>query len=447
MKRTLLVISLCTLAGFSFAQKKNVKEAKNAMKSNVAEARELIKSALVDPETKNDPETWKVAGDIEYNAFDVQFVAEQTKTLVVGSKGADEELMYSGLYNLYAPYLKADELGQIPDEKGKVKNKVRKDVVKVLKDTHPFLINGGAYYSEKREYVKAADLFERYWNTPSLEIMKGDAKDFNTQDTLFQTIKYYSAISSIQAANAFQQAKDSIKSREQHVRAIKLLNRIIAEEPYMVNTTYKESDPYEYLAEEYKSIGDSVSYTKTLLEGSNKFPKNQYFTPNLINEYIKGGRAGDALTFIDQAIANNPSNTCDLSSVKASLFIEQKAYDKAFAAYTTAFASDANCERAHEGEGVLYVIQAQEMRDKSSSASRSEQVRLDKEAAELYVKALTHLEKYKDLLYARGADADDKSKAVSKLQNVYYNLSYIGVNKDKEYEESTKELERLKNEF
>ena len=42
MKRSLLVITLCIFAGFSFAQKKAVKDAKSAMK-NVDEARELIK--------------------------------------------------------------------------------------------------------------------------------------------------------------------------------------------------------------------------------------------------------------------------------------------------------------------------------------------------------------------------------------------------------------------
>ena len=209
MKRSLLVITLCIFAGFSFAQKKAVKDAKSAMK-NVDEARELIKPALTNPETANDPETWKIAGDIEYKAFDDERTLEMQKEIT--GKGGNEEKMYIGLYNMYDPYIKADELGQIPNEKGQVKNKFRKDIVKNMRDGHRFYINGGVYYNEKRDFKRAADFFERYWELPSLAMFEDTKDDFNTQDSVYQTIKYYAVISSIQSAD--------------HDRSIKLLKRV-----------------------------------------------------------------------------------------------------------------------------------------------------------------------------------------------------------------------------
>ena len=424
MKRSLLVITLCIFAGFSFAQKKAVKDAKSAMK-NVDEARELIKPALTNPETANDPETWKIAGDIEYKAFDDERTLEMQKEIT--GKGGNEEKMYIGLYNMYDPYIKADELGQIPNEKGQVKNKFRKDIVKNMRDGHRFYINGGVYYNEKRDFKRAADFFERYWELPSLAMFEDTKGDFNTQDSIYQTIKYYAVISSIQSAD--------------HDRSIKLLKKIIAE-PYVQNSTYKESDAYELLASEYQQVNDSLAFVQVLNDGAKKFPGNKYFTPNLINEFIRGGKTAEAMAYLDQAIANDPSNTCELMGVKASLYAEQKNYASAEPAYLQAIATDANCEKALEGLGVLYILQAQDVKEKAGQTnSRSEQAQLDKQTADFYQKSLPYLEKYRDLLKARGADFDlDIKPALMKLQNVYYNLSLLNIDKSTEYEAVQKEL-------
>jgi Flp pilus assembly protein TadD len=424
MKRTLLVITLCIFAGFSFAQKKAVKDAKSAMK-NVDEARELIKPALTDPETANDPETWKLAGDIEYKAFDDERTLEMQKEIT--GKGGNEEKMYVGLYNMYDPYIKADELGEKPNEKGQVKNKVRKDIVKNMRDGHRFYINGGVYYNDKQDYKRAADFFERYWELPTLAMFDDTKGDFNTQDSIYQTIKYYAVISSIQS-------KD-------HNRSIKLLNKLIAE-PYISNSTYKESDAYELLASEYQQTEDSLAFVKILNEGASKFPGNKYFTPNLINEFIKGGRTAEAMAYLDQAIANDPSNTCELMGVKASLYAEQKDYANAEPAYLKAISADANCEKALEGLAVLYILQAQDLKEKAGqTSSRSEQAQYDKQTADFYQKALPYLEKYRDLLKARNADFDmDIKPALMKLQNVYYNLSLLNIDKSAEYEAVQNEL-------
>lgn len=428
MKRILLVTSLCLLTGaLSFAQKKAVKDAKNSMRSSVSEARELIKPALTDPETANDAETWKLAGDIEFKAFDDERTLEMQKEIT--GKGGNEEAMYIGLYNMYDPYIKADELGQVPDEKGKVKNKVRKDIVKNMRDGHRFYINGGVFYNDKQDYKKAADFFERYWELPTLAMFEDSQSDFNLQDTTYQTIKYYAIISSIQS-------KD-------HPRSIKLLKKIISE-PYIQNSTYKESDVYELLASEYQQVEDTTSYVAILREGAEKFPRNKYFTPNLINEFIRSGKTNEALAYLDQAIANDPTNTCDLMSVKASLYSEQKDYANAKPAYEKALSADSNCERALEGLGVLYVLQAQDMKEKAGqSTNRREQGEMDKQTADLYTQALPYLEKYRDALVARKADSLDLRPALMKLQNVYYNLSLLNIDKSKELEAIDKDLNAL----
>lgn len=423
MRRTLLVITLCAFAGFSFAQKSAVKNAKSS--KDINEARTLIKPALTNPETMNDPETWKAAGDIEFKAFDDERTLEMQKQIT--GKGGNEEKMYEGLYNMYDPYIKADELGQVPDEKGKIKNKVRKDIVKNLRDGHRFYINGGIYYNDKQDFKKAADFFERYWELPSLAIFEDSRADFNTQDTTFQTIKYYAVISAMQS-------KDNARSTQ-------LLKKLISES-YVQNSTYKESDLYELLAEQYKQAEDSTAYVALLREGAQKFPSSKYFSLNLINEFIKGGKIDEAMSYLSEAIKNDPSNSCELLSVKASLFADRKDYVNAEPTYLQALSTDANCEKALEGIGVLYILQAQDIKEKAGqSTDRATSAKLDKETVDLYQKSLPYLEKYRDLLKAKGADKYDVRQVLMKLQNVYYNLTLLNVNKNAEYDAVQKELD------
>lgn len=428
MKRILLLVtSLCLLASFSFAQKRAVKDAKSAMKNNIQEARDLIKPALEHPETANDQETWKLAGDIEYKVFEDQRTLEALREST--GKGGDLVAMYTGLYNMYAPYVKADELGETPDEKGKVKNKVRSDIFKKFREAYGYYINAGIYYNDNKDFKKAADLFEMYWDMPNLPMFKESKIPLiNPLDTAntYHMIKYYAVISSVQS--------------EDHPRSIKLLNRIISE-GYAPNSAYKESDPYELLATEYKMTDDSISYLSTLSRGAQLFPGNIYFTSNLINEYIKNGKNDEALLYIDQAIANDPQNTCDLITVKASLYAEQKDYDKAEPVYLDALTADANCEKALEGLGVLYVLQAQDIKEVAGqTTNRKEQADLDEKTVALYLKALPYLEKYRDILKTKGSEGSEMRRALTNLQNVYYNLSLLKVDKSKELDAIDKEL-------
>ena len=68
MKRVFFSVVLLLAANFIFAQEKNVKEAKsiaNEMNPDFAKAEQLINEALTNPETKDKPETWNVAGMIQ----------------------------------------------------------------------------------------------------------------------------------------------------------------------------------------------------------------------------------------------------------------------------------------------------------------------------------------------------------------------------------------------
>lgn len=412
--RKFLILSLVTTLSFiACAQKGVVKDASRSLKSDdLNEARALIKQALVNEETANDPNTWKLAGDIGDKAFE----NERTKEML--GKESNQEAMYKGLMESYGPYLKADSLGQLPDSKDRVKNRVRKDIAATLKANQPFFINGGIYFNEKNDYARASKYFETYWNIPTLDLYEGSTDGFLI-DSTYQTIKYYSIITAIQA--------------EDHERALKLIERA-SSEPFIENSAYQESDLFELMASEYIQMGDTASYMEVLNVGAEKFPKSKYFIPNLINVYIREGQNEKALDYLDQAIKNDPSNACDLNSVKAALFSEREEFDKAEAEYQKALVQDPTCERALEGLAVNYILQAQNLKDKSAQqmTDRKLQAENDKKTVEFYLLALPHLEKFTEGLQARDAEKSVLTGALIKLQNVYYNLSNLGVDKSKE---------------
>lgn len=419
--RKFFILSLITAFSFvACAQKGVVKDARRSLKSDdLNEARTLVKEALENEETANDPEVWKLAGDIGDKAFD----NERTKEMLGQSANADA--MYKGLMESYAPYLKADSLAELPDSKGRVRNRVRKDIASTLKANHPFFINGGIHFNEKQDFNQASDFFEIYWNIPTLDMFEDDKDDF-LLDSTYQTIKYYAIITSIQAAD--------------HERALKLIKRA-TDEPFVENSAYQESDLYELMASEYIQLGDTLSYLETLNVGADKFPESKYFIPNLINEFIRKGDSEKAMIYLDQAIKNDPSNACDLNSVKAALYAEKGDFDNAEAEYHKALAQDPGCERAMEGLAVNYILQAQTLKDSSAQETdRKIQAESDKKTIEFYQLSLPHLEKFTESLKARDAEKSLITSALIKLQNVYYNLSNLGIDKSKELDKVEEQL-------
>jgi len=425
MKRILSIAILCMLVSMAFAQKKAVKDAKKALDSDkYSDARTLLKPALTDPETATDQETWKLLGDIDYKIYDKEKDKERLYPSGLSKEAPNQATMYTSLYEFLNPYITADSLGQLPDEKGKVKNKVRKEIAGRIKMSHSDYYNGGAYFNNEKEYGKAADYFARYaWDVPALSILEGE-NQIATNDTTFLIVKYYASISAIQA--------------KQHDKAITFLNRIKSE-PYLDNKAFQESDIYELICSEYQQNKDTVGYIKALEDGATKFPKNKYFIPNLINEYIKKKQFDEATDYLDKAIANAPENSCELYSVKASIYGEMAEYDQSIANYDKALAADQNCERALEGISVLYIIKAQDLKDEAAKApTRKEQTEIDNKAVELYKKAYPLLEKYKTMLEARKADTYDLKAALYKLRNIYYNLGM-----EKEFEAAEKAYDAL----
>ena len=111
MKRVLFSMVLLLVASFTFAQEKNVKEAKsiaNGVNPDFAKAEELINQALTNPETKDNAETWDVAGLIQRKRSEKEMENAYLR------KPYDTLQVYNSALNMCKFYFKCDELAQIP---------------------------------------------------------------------------------------------------------------------------------------------------------------------------------------------------------------------------------------------------------------------------------------------------------------------------------------------
>ena len=114
MKRVLFSMVLLLAAGFTFAQEKSVKGAKsiaNDVKPDFAQAEKLINEALNNAETKDNAETWDVAGFIQKR------INEKEMENAYLRKPYDTLKVYNSALNMCKYYFKCDELAQIPNEK------------------------------------------------------------------------------------------------------------------------------------------------------------------------------------------------------------------------------------------------------------------------------------------------------------------------------------------
>lgn len=360
---------------------------------------------------------YKAAGDEAYHSF----LEENTKVII--GDVANHEKMYSSLYTMYMNYLPV-----IQEGKNITDDLTYEDIAVKIKEGRASFVNAGIYYHEKQDYVKAMEFFVAHWDIPSLWIF--DANEFD-QDVTSQMIKYYAVVCAIQADNSEQ--------------TISLLNRLISE-PYIQNDTYKESDPYELLANEYQKANDQGNYMRILNYAMRKFPDNKYFLPNLINEFIKNDDLDGAVILLDKALKDGAVDNCTVNSVKGSIYVTKEDRATAEKVYKEALKKDRDCGQALEGLGVLYALIAQDIKEKATMATnRKEQAALDKSVKNNYQKSLGYLVKYKNLLEKNNAEQYDLISVLTKLQNVYYNLTLLGVDYSEQYDKTESEIERLRN--
>ena len=390
MKQVLLIIGLCLATTVVFAQKAAVSGAEKMakdQKSNINEARNLIKGAMSHVDTKDDPKTWYVAGLVE----DAQFNRENTKQML--GQQADEPTMYQALENALPLFLKAYELDQRPNAKGKIAPKYTKNIKGVLSANHVYYINGGSYYLDETNYQKAYDFFEKYLEIANIPFFAGEKPA--ARDENFMMVQYFSGAVATLLGNSDLAIKALIRAKD---------------------TPYKQFEIYNYLVNEYDQLKDSVNVEKTLVEGLKLFPDSSFFMFNLINTYIYSDRNNQAVDLLATAIAQNPTDPQlynALGSVYESgyedLIKAEENYKKALELNPEGSAALSNLGRIYYNQGIG------KLNDASSINDMQEYNSIKEIAFDLLKKGLPYFEK------AHQLDPGNFDVMIG-LRGIYYQL-------------------------
>ena len=294
-KLFLLGLCFCAVAGVS-AQKSLVKEVEGKSKgfdADFAKARTQLAPALTNAETKDDAQTWYVAGSIEFGDYDSQLGKK-----AVG-QSVDDKAMGQALVDGYEYFMTAFPLDTVPevdktgapklnkDGSPKVKTKYSKDMVKKLAAHYNDYASAGQFLWEAQDYPGAYKAWTIYTSLPENPSLGKDAPKA-APDSIVGQIYYFQGLAAWQA----QQLDDAISAFR---TALKLGYSDPAVYDYAIGVAAQKQDEnmiVEFAQEANKVFGDSTTKYLTII----------------INDKINKEKYDEAKTLLDQAITVSPDN-------------------------------------------------------------------------------------------------------------------------------------------
>ena len=397
MKKTLILAALVLISAGCFAQKANVKKAKNLALQETPDfsgARAAINEALSNDETKDLADTWYTAGLIGYQ----ELSKENEKTYL--GQARDEKRAGEAVVESFDYWMKAADLAgkKVLDKKGnevladkKTYALLQKKVLEYYKNQE--LVKYGIYLNDQRDFATAYGVFQRHLSIPELSLMQ-DVKlqKEMPKDSIYDQYKYYTAIFAIQA--------------EMHPEAIAVLEE-------MKDGNYEAITVNQFLYQEYVNVQDTANYVRVLQNAVVRFPQEPWFLQNLINHYIFSGQEQEAINYLEQAIAREP-NVAQYHLIKGNLNENQKNYEAALADFDRALAIDPTMADAEAGKGRVFYNQAVKMNeDAALIADAKEYKKALEEMNAMFRQSMPFFEKAHEL-------APDNRDYMITLRGLYY---------------------------
>ena len=402
MKKTFLLLLVAAVMLPAVAQKANVSKARNKTLSeepDFAAAREAIIPALTNDETKNDPKTWQVAGQIG----EIEGQTLEGQLFMGGDAASIVPVIGQAQYESTGYYTHAAELAAVPNAKGKPTDagtlkKAQNALLGYYNAQNNYMIQYGNQLYDRHEYAEAHDAFMRWATIPDLPFMQ-DAKlqAKLVKDTVNYQVRYYAAMCKWQEQKT-QDALDICLS--------------------IKDGLYDNASILQLITECYNQLGDTAKFLANLEDGMKRYPRNQWFIGTMINHYVFGGKSQEALDLLDKIVAEDPSNG-QYHFVKGNLLNNLERFEEAFASYEKAISLNVESSLlpdVYAGMGRSFFNHAVKLNDVATFEKDIQVVnKLDAEANELYRKSLPYFEKVHEL------NPSDKEN-MRTLRQLYYRL-------------------------
>lgn len=313
--KKLSIAALCLMAGFcASAQANVVKDVENALKKSnpdYVQALKDLQPALENPQTAGTVTPWFLAGKANIGLYDELFVKEQMgNTLTSDQKKQAGHAMIDG----YHAYFKALPLDSVPDEKGKIKPKRSKDILKALASNYAQLRNAGIFLFDVQDYDGAYDAWELYVNLPGNPLLgtKGPKQD---PDTIVGQIEFYQGVAMLTA--------------NKNDLALKKMQQAIA-------NNFSNLDVFRYGVEAARRLNDTNAMLDLAQKGYERYGTEDIsFIGQLINDKLNKSDYVTSHELVNQAIqqtsAENTKMLSQLYDILGYIYEQQENYNEATA--------------------------------------------------------------------------------------------------------------------
>lgn len=391
MKKIILLGATLVCGLSAFAQANVIKDAERAMKAKepMKKVVEIVTPAFTNPETQGQAQTWFIPGKAAFNEYDNLLGLEQFGKLPEDGKAT----MGKNLLDGYDYMMKALSLDTVIDPKGKPKTKYSKDIINVLVGHYPDYNNNAINLWNLQDYKGAYKAWDIYLN---MSAQPAKFKGIQVPaDTILSEIAYNQALAAWQADDRQASLKCFLKSKD---------------------LGYAKKQIYDYAISVASELGDSATLLSLANEAMPLFGDEDPLYLNLIiNDYLIKQDYPNALKYINEAIAKNPTNA-EYYVVLGVIYDTQEKRTEAKDAYKKALAVDSNNAKANYYLGRAIYQDAYEVSDKSPS---------DASQIDAYFKAnvkplLEESAKYLEIANQLDPENPDPLKL---LENVYYSLN------------------------
>ncbi len=405
MKKSIFLAALVLISAGCFAQKANVSKARSladAETPDYAGARAAIAEALQNDETKDQANTWYVAGFIGYKEFDNGNIKRQIgQNVDINSWGA-------AVYESLNYWTKAYDMAMVPtyDKKGRAKYDTRtpKSILpKVVEyfQFQPLIVAGFTAYENNNPSL-AYDMFIAHCNIPEMKMMQDNPEEAAKllRDSSFYTCLYYAGRFAYEAERYDEAVATLKRMNSEHANANALRKEIIYANEYI----------YQIYMEQKDTVA-AVDFIKGCID---LFPEEPWFMQNLINLYINSGQEEKAIEYLDIAIAREP-NVGQYYNSKGSILARIGRFDESFKAFEQAIAIEPNNALFLETLGFAYVDLGNKLNDDAAYYDAKEYAKAKVEIDKAFQNALPYFEK----AYELEPDNYDYKRS---LRSLYYRL-------------------------
>ncbi len=405
MKKSIFFAALVLISAGCFAQKANVNKARGLADAEIPDyegARTAIAEALQNDETKDQANTWYVAGFIGYKEFETANLNRQI------GRNIDFDKWGAAVYESIDYWNKAYELAMIPtyDKKGRAKYDTRtpKNILPKMQEYfmyQPLIIAGFNAYEAQNPSL-AYDMFIKHVNIPELQMFQDNVEEQSAliRDTSYYTCLYYAGRFAYEA-----------KRFDDAIVALERMNSELAN----ANALRKEVIfANEYIYQIYIEQGDTVKAIESIKKSIELFPEEPWFMQNLINLYINSGQEEKAIEYLDIAINREP-NVGQYYNSKASILARIGRFDEALVAFSKAIELEPNNALFQESIGFAYVDLGNKLNDDAAYLDAKEYAKAKVEIDKAFQNALPYFEK----AYELEPDNYDFKRS---LRSLYYRL-------------------------